>query len=196
MVLAQKIAGTIIGLDQFKAFIDVFNDTAKKLNLQDRVHGIIGSMDDLSFEKGEFDLIWSEGAIDTIGFEHGLSYCNGFLKKDGYIAVTCPSWLTNEPHPEIEKFWAEAGSSLDTIDHNVSILKKTGYEPIETFALPASCWTNNYYMPREAADKMLLEKYPGNQVVKEFIENNNYEVELYSKYNQYYGYVFYIGKKI
>ena len=33
------------------------------------------------YQKEEFDLIWSEGAIDNIGFEKGLNYWNGFLKK-------------------------------------------------------------------------------------------------------------------
>ena len=31
-------------------------------------------------------MIWSEGAIDNIGFEKGLSYWRGFLKKGGYVA--------------------------------------------------------------------------------------------------------------
>jgi len=33
----------------------------------------------LDLIKEEFDLIWSEGAIDSIGFEKGLNYWNGFL---------------------------------------------------------------------------------------------------------------------
>jgi hypothetical protein len=41
-----------------------------------------------------------------------------------------------------------------------------------------------------------LEKYVGNKTVEDYIENEKYEVELYSKYKQYYGYVFYIGKKV
>jgi len=196
MVLAQKIMGNITGIDLFPDFISVFNDNAKKLNFHERVHGVIGSMDDLSFRKEEFDLIWSEGAIDNIGFEKGLYYWNGFLKKNGYIAVTCPSWLTNERHTEVEKFWADAGSRLDTIKYNISIMQKTGYKFIEKFTLPEKCWTENYFIPRETADKALLEKYVGNKTVNNFIENNKYEVELYSKYSQYYGYVFYIGKKI
>jgi len=41
-----------------------------------------------------------------------------------------------------------------------------------------------------------LEKYPGNETVERYIESEKYEVELYSKYKQHYGYVFYIGKKV
>ena len=104
MVLAQNITGNITGVDLFSDFINIFNDNAKKLNLQKRVNGIVGSMESLSFQKEEFDLIWSEGAIDNIGFEKGLNYWNGFLKKGGYIAVTCASWLTDERPAEIEKW--------------------------------------------------------------------------------------------
>jgi SAM-dependent methyltransferase len=196
MTLAQNITGNIIGIDGLPDFIDIFNGNAKKLNLQERVNGIVGSMENLSFQKEEFDLIWSEGAIDNIGFEKGIKYWNGFLKKNGYVAVTCPSWLTDERPAEIEKFWTDAGSELDTIGHNISIMQKSGYNFVATFTLPEKCWTDNYFIPREVEVKVLLEKYTGNKTVETFIENMRYEVELYSKYKQHYGYVFYIGKKI
>jgi hypothetical protein len=75
-------------------------------------------------------------------------------------------------------------------------MQKTGYVPVAAFALPKKCWTNNYFVPREKALGVLLEKYTGNRTVEAFVENNKYEVELYSKYKQYYGYVFYVGKKL
>jgi SAM-dependent methyltransferase len=196
MVLAQNITGNITGVDLFPEFIDVLNDNAKKLNLQERVNGIVGSMENISFQKEEFDLIWSEGAIDNIGFGKGLNYWNGFLKKSGYIAVTCSSWLCDERPAEIEKFWVDAGSGLDTIGHNISIMQKAGYSFVAAFTLPEKCWTENYFIPREKAEKALMEKYGGDKTIEAFIENNKYEVELFSKYKQYYGYVFYIGRKI
>jgi len=196
MVLAQNIAGTITGVDLLPDFITACNDNAKKLHLQERVKGIVGSMENLSFRKEEFDLIWSEGAIDNIGFEKGLVHWNGFLKKNGYVAVTCPSWLADEHPAEIKKFWADAGSELDTIGHNISIMQKSGYKFVAAFTLPEECWTDNYFSPRETAEKALLEKYAGNKTVEDYIESSKYEMELYSEYKQYYGYVFYIGKKI
>jgi ubiquinone/menaquinone biosynthesis C-methylase UbiE len=196
MILAQNISGNICGLDFCPDFINVFNDNAKKFNFHERVHGIVGSIDNLPFKKEEFDLIWSEGAIDNIGFEKGMNYWNGFLKKNGYVAVTCPSWFTDERPTEIEEFWSVAGCKLDTIGHNVLIMQKTGYVPVAVFTLPEKCWTDEYFTPRETALRALLKKYPGNQSVEDYVENNKYEVELYSKHKQYYGYVFYIGTKI
>jgi ubiquinone/menaquinone biosynthesis C-methylase UbiE len=196
MILAQNIPGNIIGIDLFPEFINVFNENAQESSFQERVKGFVGSMEALSFQKEEFDLIWSEGAIDNIGFENGLNYWNGFLKTNGYIAVTSPSWLTDERPVEIEKFWVDAGSKgLDTIGHNISIMQKAGYIPVAVFVLPEKCWTDNYFVPREAAETALLKKHAGNKIVGSYIENDKYEVELYLKYKQYYGYVFYIGKK-
>jgi len=67
MVLAQNVQGTITGIDLSAEFINRFTANANKLNLQRRVKGIVGSMDNLPFRDEEFDLIWSEGAIYNIG---------------------------------------------------------------------------------------------------------------------------------
>jgi ubiquinone/menaquinone biosynthesis C-methylase UbiE len=196
MVLAQNIPGTITGVDFFPDFINIFNNNAKKLNLQERVKGIVGSMENLPFPKEEFDLIWSEGAIANIGFEKGLRYWRDFLKTDGYVAVTYESWFTDERPAEIEKFWVDAVPEIDTIAHNISIMQKAGYRFVAAFTLPEECWTENYFIPREAAQKAFLKKYAGDKTVEAFLANMRYEAELYAKYKQYYGYVFYIGKKV
>lgn len=124
MMLAQHLRGTLVGLDQFSAFIDGFNANAEKQQLQNRVTGLVGSMEDLPFAEGSLDLVWSEGAIDNIGFEKGLTYWNAFLKKDGYVAVTCPSWFTDERPAEVEKLWSEAGSRLDAIADNIAAMQR------------------------------------------------------------------------
>ena len=195
MVLAQNIAGSITGVDICPDFINVFNANAEKLNFGERVHGIVGSIEKLAFQKEELDLIWSEGVIDSIGFEKGLTYWHDFLKKGGNIAVTCPSWLTDERPAEIEKFWIDAVQGLGTVAENIRAMQKAGYEFIASFVLPQKCWMENYFIPREAAEKTLLGKYAGNKTVEAYVKDDKYEVELYLKYKQYYGYVFYIGQK-
>ena len=196
LLLAKYLSGTIIGLDMFSDFIDKLNENARKMKLDNRVTGIIGSMEKLPFQTKSLDLIWSEGAIDNIGFKEGLSHWHGFLKKGGFIAVTCPSWLTEERPNVVERFWNDAGSQLETISDNIKIMQKCGYQFVASFALPQKCWTENYFIPRDKAINKLLEKYAGNKIMMEYAEQNRYETELYSKYSQHYGYVFYIGKVI
>jgi SAM-dependent methyltransferase len=195
-VIAQHLSGIITGLDLFPTFIDMFNANVVTLNLQNRVKGVIGSMDNIPFENEKFDLIWSEGAIANIGFEKGLNYWKGFLKKGSYIAVTYESWFTDERPAEIEKWWLDAVPEIGTIGHNISIMQNAGYVPVAAFILPENCWIDNYFIPQKTRQEEFSKKYAGNKTVENFIGFMRHEAELYSKYKQYYGYVFYIGKKI
>jgi len=196
MVLAQHAPGQITGIDLFPTFIDLFNTNAGKLNLQDRVKGIVGSMDNLPFQNEELDLIWSEGAIYNIGFERGLKEWLKFLKVGGYIAVTEASWFTEERPDEINAFWQDAYPEIDTISNKVAQMQKNGYIPIANFILPENCWTEHFYVLQVEAQKTFLSKYKGNQTAHELIASQRHEAQLYSRYKEYYGYVFYIGKKI
>lgn len=196
MILAQHTQGTITGIDLFPKFIDLFNDNALKHGLEKRVKGIVGSMDNLPFRDEEFDLIWSEGAIYNIGFERGLKEWRRFLKVGGYIAITEASWFTDKRPDEIHNFWMDAYPEIDTIPNKVAQLQRAGYVPVATFILPESCWTEHFYDHQVEAQRIFLEKHKGNKAADELVANERREAELYSKYKEYYGYVFYIGKKI
>ena len=192
--LAEHIPGKITGLDMFPDFVEVLNENAKAAGLENRVKGIAGKMEDLPFGKNSLDLIWSEGAIDNIGFREGLAHWRNFLKQGGYVAVSCPSWLTKD-HPQVvEQFWSDAGSHLDPVGKNIEIMQECGYDFIAAFALPEDCWTEHYFEPREQAIQHILQKYPQSDTAQEYAALNRQEVELYLKYKRYYGYVFYIAK--
>lgn len=195
MVLAAHAPGEITGLDLFPVFIELFNRNAALHNFGGRVKGITGSMDNLPFRHGELDLIWSEGAIYNIGFERGLREWNPFLKTGGYLAVTEASWFTPKRPAAIEKFWHEAYPQIDTIPRKVEQMQQAGYIPVATFILPEVCWTDNFYLLQRKAQEIFLKKHKGNPAAEELVANERREARLYARYKQYYGYVFYIGKK-
>lgn len=196
IVLAQNAPGHITAIDLFPAFIDLLNVNVKKHSLSNRISGVVGSMEELPFRPGELDLIWSEGAIYNIGFERGINEWRAFLKAGGYLAVTEASWFTNERPAEIEAFWKDAYPEIDTIPNKVAQMQKAGYMPVATFILPENCWTDNFYTPQVEAREAFLRKHAGNKTAEAFIASEKHETELYYKYKDYYGYVFFIGKKI
>ncbi|WP_456086371.1 class I SAM-dependent methyltransferase [Parabacteroides sp.] len=195
MVLAGHAPGQITGVDLFPGFIEIFNRNAKRSGWQDRVKGIVGSMDNLPFQEEEFDLIWSEGAIYNIGFERGLKEWRKYLKKGGYIAVSESSWFTDERPKEINDYWVDAYPEIDTIPNQVAKIYKAGYLPVATFVLPETCWTEHYFVPKIAARKIFLSKYAGNKTAEEFSALQSSEEVLYRKYKEFYGYTFFIAKK-
>lgn len=196
LVLAQHAPGQITGLDLFPRFIDLFNANMARHQLQNRVNGVVGSMDQLPFQSEELDLIWSEGAIYNVGFERGLTEWRKFLKPGGYVAVTDASWFTSERPEEIEQFWTEAYPEIDTIPGKVATLQKAGYVPVAAFVLPECCWIEHFYVPQIKAQDLFLKKNAGNAFAEGLVANERREALLYQQYKSFYGYVFYIGKKI
>ena len=153
-------------------------------------------MDKLPFRNEELDLMWSEGAIYNIGFERGLNEWRKFLKTGGFIAVSEVSWFTEERPAEIEEFWQDAYPEIDTVSNKLAQMQKVGYIPVASFILPENCWTEHFYAPQVSAQEEFLKKNAGNKTAEEFIANQQHETQLYYKYKEYYGYVFFIGKKI
>jgi ubiquinone/menaquinone biosynthesis C-methylase UbiE len=196
ITLAQNAPGSFTGIDLYPGFVDLLNENAKKHGLSERVKGVVGSMEKLPFHDEELDLIWSEGAIYNIGFERGLKEWRRFLKVGGYIAVTEVSWFTEVRPDEINNFWLDAYPEINTIPNKIAQMQKAGYVPVASFILPESCWIEHFFAPQVEAQKIFLEKYKGNKTAEEFVTSEKFEAELYSKYKEYYGYVFYIGKKI
>ena len=196
MILANNFKGKITGVDLFPTFVDIFNENAKKLDFQERVKCIARSMDDLQFEDEELDIIWSEGAIYNIGFEKGIREWRRFLKRDGYLVVSEAVWFTDERPTEIEEFWMDAYPGIDTIPNKLDQMQKAGYLPVASFILPENCWTENFFDPQVLPQKNFLKKHAGNKFAEGFIANQRDEEALFKKYNQYYGYAFFIGKKL
>jgi ubiquinone/menaquinone biosynthesis C-methylase UbiE len=196
IVLTQNIPSQVTAIDLFQKFIDILNQNSKDLGLQDQLTGIVGNMESLPFQEEEFDLLWSEGAIYNIGFERGIREWRKYLKKGGFIAVTEASWFTNERPVEIDQFWMDAYPEIDTISVKIRQMEEAGYIPVATFILPVECWIENFYELQKEARAIFLSKHKGDPTAEALAANEKHEYDLYQKYKSYYGYVFYIGKKI
>ena len=173
--LANNTAAQITALDIAPESIEKLNNTIAQKNLGNRVKAITGSMDNLPFEKNSLDIIWSEGAIYHIGYEKGLQYWRDYLKPNGYIAVTESTWFTNERPGEINDFWMAGYPQIGTMPVKIEQMLRAGYMPVAAF---------------------ILAEHTDNPAAKKWVDFSIYEEELYKKYSTYYGYAFYIGKKI
>ena len=75
-------------------------------------------------------------------------------------------------------------------------MQDAGYVPVATFVLPENCWTEHFFFPCVRIQDAFLQKHAGSRTAEEFIAGQRREMESYRKYKEFYGYAFYIGKKI
>ncbi len=191
--LAKNLNAEIYSVDFLPDFLNILEKNAKKANVLDKIQTFARSMDDLPFQKEYFDAIWSEGAIYNIGFEKGVEYFKNFLKKDGILALSEITWLTNERPEELTNYWVTNYPEIDTASAKMAILEKLGFTPIGYFTLPVVDWLNSYYAPLEAKHNAFIEKH-GN-AGQEIVNAEKEEIAFYKKYSDYYSYGFYIAVK-
>lgn len=193
--LAKLIDGKITAIDTHQPFLDDLNIRAQNEGVQDKIETLNKSMFEIDFEEGQFDVIWSEGAVYIYGFEKALKEWQYFLKDNGYIVVSEASWLKENPPTEIKDFWNDCYPDIKIIKENKVIIEKNGYNLISCFTLPDNSWWENYYIPMEVRINKLREKYQGNQEIEKQLDEELIEIEMFRRYSDYYGYVFYIMQK-
>lgn len=195
ITLAENIEGHITAVDLYPDFLAKLNLQAKERGLLNRITTLEKSMKDLPFDREEFDIIWSEGAIYIIGFEAGIKKWKDYLKPGGYIAVSEITWITDSRPVEIEEYWNNEYPEIDTASNKIRILEYNGFAPVGYFILSQASWMKNYYEPMEERFDDFLKKHNYSQIAKNIVDSEKEEIRKYRKYKDYLGYGFYIAKK-
>ncbi|MFC1896788.1 SAM-dependent methyltransferase, partial [Thermodesulfobacteriota bacterium] len=81
---------------------------------------------------------------------------------------------------------------MRNIESTLSAIRRAGYSVIGHFVLPESAWWRHYYTPLEKKLVALREDYKDNPEALVMIELHEREIDLFRKYSDYYGYVFYV----
>lgn len=195
LLLAADTGAHVTAIDLFPQFLTRLSERAKAAGVYERITTAAASMDALDYAEASFDLLWCEGAIYNIGFENGLRSWRPMLKDGGYIAVTDATWLTDRRPAEVETFWHDAYPGITDIAGNIAAIQRCGYTPVAAFVLPDKCWTTNFYEPQRQAQDIFLSRYGDDKTAQALVANQRHEAEIFSRFHQHYGYVFYIARK-
>jgi len=194
--LAHLSKGNIIGIDIHKLYLQDLMNRIKQAQLHSTITPMMMSMDALAFPHQSFDIIWAEGSIFIIGFEQGLKHWRPYIKSDGYLVIHEMCWLKPHPPQEIEKYWQRVYSGIQTIDKALEVISSIGYQVLGYFPLPEDAWWELYYEPLEKRIQLLEKKYHSNKKALHQLHQEQEEIDLYRKYYQWYGSVFYILQKL
>jgi SAM-dependent methyltransferase len=190
--LAALISGIITAVDNHQPFLDSITAWVKLTGLEGRVRTQCASMDALPFGPGQFDLIWSEGAVFIMGFSEGLRAWKPLLKKGGYMVVSDAAWFEQDPPAELMQWWEEEGYTPKTEDQLREQVREAGLRLIATYRLPEEGWWDNYYVPMLARIAELRKTSGADPAHATILDSLEHEAEVYRKNKRYYGYTFFI----
>lgn len=192
LVLLEAVDGTVVAVDNHQPFLDQLAARVQEKGLAHRIEIINADMADLPFEAGSFDLVWSEGAAYSMGFDNALVAWKPLLGEGGGLAVTELTWLRSGRPEELQRFFDDEYPPMRDIDENLRACRQGGYTVEGHFVLPDSAWWDDYYMPIEKKLPVLREKYANDPAALEVVAMHEMEIEMFKKYPEYYGYVFYV----
>ncbi|MEW6141860.1 MAG: methyltransferase domain-containing protein [Chloroflexota bacterium] len=195
MALAKLTPGKITALDNHIPFIEKLKHAAHQANCPERILCIVGDMASMPFDKDSFDLIWSEGAANIMGFKKALDTWRPLLRQRGYMVVSEMVWFEKEAPQEIRGYFTEQYPDMKHYEQISLTIESAGYRMIDYFPLPKTVWWTGYYKPIEKTLAEIRQKYQNNKDAQAIFDSLQQEIDMYRKYSKYYGYGFYIMQK-
>ncbi|MEM1204254.1 MAG: class I SAM-dependent methyltransferase [Acidobacteriota bacterium] len=196
VLLAQRSRARITAVDLLPDFLEVLDERARRADVGDRISTLACSMDALPFADGELDVLWSEGAIYSMGFEKAVSSWRRHLKSGGLLVASEITWLTESRPPELESHWNREYPEIDVASAKLGVLEKHGYAPVGYFVLPEHCWLDQYYRPMQERFADFLTRNGNSEAAREIVEAERREIRLYESHRAYYSYGMYIAQKL
>jgi SAM-dependent methyltransferase len=195
--LARATEAQIVAVDIHEPFVSRLTTHAAELGLADRIAPTVGDMNDLRFPDGAFDVIWCEGAIVIIiGFAKGLSTWRRLLVPGGHMVVSELCWLRDDPPTEAKAFFDAEGADVTDMDARRKAIAENGYRIVGDFVLPAVGWWENYYVPLGTTLERFRVAHAGDNEALEVAARSQYEIDLYRRYPEHFGYGFFVMQRV
>lgn len=194
--LARLTGSRIIALDNHQPFLDEMMKRAVASGLSAYIEPINMDMFQMDFKDNTFDLIWSEGALYNMGFQNGLRKCNKLLKRGGSMAVSELVLFSEDPPEEVMNYLESEYPDIKGVKGNLRLIETEGFKVLSHFPLGSEAWLENFYIPMEKELDRMENKYKDNAKAISFLSHMRQEVDMYRQYGDFYGYEFFVMKKV
>jgi SAM-dependent methyltransferase len=193
--LAELTAGSIMAFDAHEPAITRLQETIAEHGLAGRVRAMVGDMAHLEQPGESFDLVWSEGALYSIGLAKALGICYGLLRPHGYLAFSDAIWRKENPPAAVKAMFEMDYPTMGTVADNLAMIQECGFEVVGHFALPDEAWWDEFYTPMEHRIAELRGKYADEGESLAILDQLAEEPAMHRVYADFYGYEFFVARR-
>ncbi len=200
LVLARHMRGSILAVDNHSPYLEELQIRAEEAGLADRITTRCTDMAAFNKESdhsdlAHFDLIWSEGALYSMGFREGLVMCRSLLAPYGLMAVSELTWLQPGAPATCRNYVTKEYPAITDQTGNQQAIEDSGLNVVDTFILPESAWWEPFYLPLEKRIREMGEKLCDHDDRRILLKEVETEISNYRRFARYYGYVFYLMQR-
>ncbi|MBE0584106.1 MAG: methyltransferase domain-containing protein [Desulfofustis sp.] len=192
--LTELTSGSIVAIDKHAPSIRRLQETVAERGLSQRVTALEGDMARLGQPLGSFDLIWSEGALYSIGLRNALHVCRGLLRPGGYLAFTDAIWRQENPPPSVKDSFVVDYPTMGWLHDDIAAIQECGFELVGHFTLPDEAWWDDFYVPMETLIAELRDKYAGDGEASDILDQLAEEPQMHRRYAGFYAYEFFVAR--
>ncbi len=193
--LANLTGGRVTALDLHGPFVAQQAAAARAAGLSHRFDPVCADMRAAPFAAGVFDLVWSEGALSSIGFRQGLDLCARMVRPGGYVAASEVVWTVDSPPDEVRRWWHAEYPDIAPIAEKAAAVTGAGFEIIDHFTLPRDAWTLYFYEPMKTCLGEFRSAWSGDEAGLAVIAELDVEIDMYERYSHVQGYEFFVARR-
>ena len=193
--LAGLTSGIITAVDIHAPSIERLESRVAELGLSKRIIPVAADMTDTGLPPESFDLVWSEGALYSIGIRKALSVCRQLLRPGGYVAFTDAVWTVEDPPPEVRKLFESEYPGMGRFEDLLEIIAASGFAAVGHFTLPDEAWWTDFYTPMEKRIDEMRQLYQGNGEALAVIDILASEPEMHRESSKCYAYEFFVAQR-
>ena len=193
--LTELLPGSIEAVDNHAPFVAILQSAAADRDLSHRIRARVGDMANLEYQPGSFDLIWSEGALYSIGLRNALRICYGLLRPGGYLSFTDAIWRRENPPSSVKDSFDIDYPTMGSLADDLAMIQDSGFKLIDHFTVPDEAWWDEFYTPMENRIKELRDKYANDVEASAILHQLAAEPEMHRRYSDFYAYEFFVARR-
>lgn len=203
LTLARALGAPILAIDLHPKAIQTLEARAREAGLAELVIGKVADMGTLALPAGSADLVWSEGALYSIGFGAAVSRCAEWLAPGGWLVATELCWTSHNPSDAARAFWEKDYPAMTDVPGTIERIEGTGLRVEHRFSVLPDGW-EAFYGPLGRRVTALEAELVGDdpdapepipRPLAEWIADVRAEIALWRQHGKDFGYVFFLCRK-
>lgn len=191
LVLAEALRRPVLATDVDGDSLAVLRERAAAAGLGELVETKAASMDALGLPPESVALMWSEGAVFTVGAEAALAHWWPLLKPGGVVAFSDLAWVGPERPAEAVALFDDCYDGLagmPDVAGLMALANRLGYRQEAHFVLPESDWWDEYFAG--LGERVAALRPTADADVAAILDRCDQEMAVHRRHAGPFGYVF------